>query len=99
VLPIPPSGWSAQASDYHNVYGKSCRTCHVARDEGDPNGYYVFNNSADYSGTTYAVCGTGSPKVRFMPNAVVTYKNFWADSLRVLQYETLTGVSANSCDD
>jgi hypothetical protein len=99
VLPTPPSGWSAQASDYHNVYGKSCRTCHVARDEGDPNGYYVFNNSADYSGTSYAVCGTGSPKVRFMPNAVVTYKNFWADSLRVLQYETLTSVPANSCDD
>ena len=34
VLPAPPAGWAGQAAGYHNVYGKSCRTCHVARDEG-----------------------------------------------------------------
>jgi hypothetical protein len=101
VLPTPPAGWTTQASGYHNVYGKSCRTCHVARDEGIiPAPYIVFNNVVDFSGTDYAVCGgTGTPKRRIMPNAVVTYKNFWADTPRVQQYETLTGTTVNSCDD
>ncbi len=99
VLPTPPSGWSTQVSGYHNVNGKSCRTCHVARDEGNPNAFLVFNDSGNFSFTSYAVCGQGVPKRRVMPNAVVTYKNFWADSLRVQQYETLTGVPANTCKD
>jgi hypothetical protein len=99
VLPAPPPGWSGQASGYHDVYGKSCRTCHVARDEGDVNGFFVFSTSAGFGGTSYAVCGTGSPKKRIMPNAIVTYKNLWADSLRVTEYETLTGTAAGTCND
>lgn len=97
VLPTPPSGWSSQVSGYHNVYGKTCRTCHVARDEGDPNAYFLFGTSSNFQGTAYAVCGSGSPKRRIMPNAVVTYKNFWADTLRVQQYETLTSQAMNTC--
>jgi hypothetical protein len=34
-----------------------------------------------------------------MPNAVVTYKNFWADTPRVQQYEVITGVTSGTCDD
>jgi hypothetical protein len=99
VLPTPPSGWSGHASEYHNVYGKACRTCHIARDAGNPNAFFVFNSFGNLQGTGYAVCGSGSPKRRFMPNAVVTYKNFWADSLRVQAYETIVGAAAGSCND
>lgn len=99
VLPLPPTGWSSQVSGYHNVYGKGCRTCHVARDEGSSTAFFVFNSASDFSGTSYAVCGFGTPKRRIMPNAVVTYRNFWADTPRAQLYETLTGIAANTCDD
>jgi hypothetical protein len=59
----------------------------------------VFNSFGNFQVTDYAVCGSGSPKRRFMPNAVVTYKNFWADSLRVQAYETIVGAAAGSCND
>lgn len=97
VLPSVPAGWAGQAAGYHAVYAKSCRTCHVARDEGDPNAFYVFANSGAFSGTGYVVCGFGAPKRRVMPNAVVTYKNFWADAPRVSQFEILTGTPAGTC--
>lgn len=99
VLPAAPAGWSTQVSGYHNVYGTACRTCHVARDEGNLNNYYVLGSSGNFAGTAYAVCGDTPPKRRVMPNAVVTYKNFWADLLRVQQYETLMvpPVVVNNC--
>lgn len=97
VLPAPPAGWFGQVSGYHNVYAKSCRTCHVARDEGDLTAPLLFGESSDFQSTAYVVCGTGLQRRRVMPNAVVTYKNFWADSLRVQQYETLTSQAANTC--
>lgn len=82
--PTPPAGWSGQANVYHNVYGKSCRTCHIARDAPFD---FTFSTSADYQFTDYVVCGF--PKV--MPNAYVTYKNFWSDLTRVIDYENFTG--------
>jgi len=88
VLPTPPAGWSTQVSGYHNVYAKSCRTCHVARDAPFD---FSFSDSNDFSFTDYAVCQ--SPK--FMPNAFVTYKNFWSDTQRVIDYTSLTG--AGTC--
>jgi hypothetical protein len=87
VKPTPPSGWSTEVNAYHNVYGQSCRTCHVARDDGVANSFFTFNTSANFAVTDYAVCG--SPKV--MPNAFVTYKNFWGDQQRVIDYRVLTG--------
>ena len=82
MLPTPPTGWlnpANHASEYHNVYGKSCRTCHIARDAGNPNTFFVFNSFGNFQGTSFAVCGSGSPKRRYMPNAFVTYRNFWAE--------------------
>lgn len=99
VLPDPPSGWAANPTEYHEVYGQTCRTCHIARDEGNPNAFFVFNDFAALTGTSYSVCGSGVPKRRFMPNAVVTYKNFWADTPRVQIYETMTGEAIGSCND
>jgi hypothetical protein len=42
-------------------------------------------------GTYYAVCD--SPK--YMPNAYITYKNFWNDPQRVIDYKNFT--SATQC--
>lgn len=98
VKPAVPAGWSTQVNAYHNVYAKSCRTCHLARDNGAAGNYITFyssNTAADdyATGTSYVVCGP--PKV--MPNAFVTYKNFWSDLQRVIDYRTLTGQSAATC--
>ncbi len=60
----------------------------------------MFADAGNFSGGTVSkVCGSGSPKKRVMPNAVVTYKNFWADSARVAAYEALMNpaVPAGTC--
>jgi hypothetical protein len=93
VTPPVPTGWSTQTNGYHNVYAKSCRTCHVARDNGVANNFITFNESSDFSGTSFVVCQ--SPKV--MPNAFVTYKNFWGDLQRVIDYRGLTGQAPANC--
>jgi hypothetical protein len=93
VKPAVPSGWNTQVNGYHNVYAKSCRTCHVARDNGNPNTFITFNNSASYAGTSYVVCD--SPKV--MPNAYITYKNFWNDLQRVIDYRALQQPPPATC--
>lgn len=97
VKPAVPAGWSSQVNAYHNVYGRSCRTCHVARDNGSPSNYITFYSSStaadDYAGTSFVVCGL--PKV--MPNAFVTYKNFWSDLQRVIDYRSLAGVTPATC--
>jgi hypothetical protein len=96
VLPTPPGGWQADTPAYHQVYGKTCRTCHLARDNGtSPPGYFTFNSLSDFLGLDYAVCGAG----RTMPNAIVTYKNFWADTPRVLAFEALMGLPAGTCQN
>ncbi|HEX7641775.1 MAG TPA: hypothetical protein VF472_06115 [Burkholderiaceae bacterium] len=94
-----PSGWSGQVAGYNAVYGKTCRTCHVARDAGTtPPGYYTFDSYSDFSGTSFAVCGLSH---RVMPNSIVTYKNFWADSSRVLAFEALMSpaVPSGTCQN
>jgi len=57
---------------------------------------FLFADFPGFTGTSYAVCGTDSPR-RVMPNAIVTYKNFWTDSLRVLQYETSIVQPTGTC--
>lgn len=86
VLPAVPSGWSTEVTGYHDVYAKSCRTCHLARDGSGP----TFDTHASFRGTPYVVCD--SPKR--MPNAFVTYKNFWNDPLRVAKYVDITVATA-----
>lgn len=93
VKPNVPAGWSGQVNGYHNVYGQSCRTCHVARDDGVANNYLTFSDATDFTGTDNVVCG--SPKR--MPNAFVTYKNFWSDLQRVIDYRALTGTTPANC--
>lgn len=96
VLPPTPTTWAGHENEYHLVYGQSCRACHVARDYPNfigVNGLNAFKSSF----VVGKVCGSGSPKVRVMPNAIVTYRNFWADKPRVHLYETLVGIPIDSC--
>lgn len=104
VKPAVPAGWNVGApingqspaqvvNAYHKVYGQSCRTCHIARDEGDASNYILFNDANTFASTSFVVCST--PKV--MPNAFVTYKNFWSDLPRVIDYRALNGISAANC--
>lgn len=106
ALPAVPPNWDStnpalQATyraAYHDVYGRSCRTCHIARDEGYPNAPLVFDSYASFT-TGFVksrVCGFGSPKRRVMPNAYVTYRNFWADPTLPQAFEALYGTT-NTC--
>jgi hypothetical protein len=102
-LPTPPTGWNGNPTDiagYHDVYATTCRTCHIARDYGNAPGsqFYIFDNKAQFDGLSYVVCGLGN---RVMPNAIITYKNFWTDTLRVNQFEALMSpaIPANTCQN
>lgn len=98
-----PVGWAANVTDYNEIYGKSCRTCHVARDAGVINNTITFNTYTDFtnSGVSGKVCSPGN---NTMPNAAVTYKNFWLNvqpttSLTVGQsfINFFNGLSPGSC--
>lgn len=86
-----PGGWAGNEDGYRNVFAKSCRTCHVARDAGVAGSRLTFESFSNFQTSSYVVCE--SPKM--MPNAYVTYKNFWNDLQRVIDYKTLTG--AGTC--
>ena len=75
------SGSAAPAGLYLDVVGKSCRTCHVAQPEYNPlvaspsaypdwNTYTMFRNVRQFA---YQLVCFGKQ----MPNAGVTFKNFW----------------------
>jgi hypothetical protein len=92
-----PAGWAGNIDGYNEVYGKTCRTCHLARDGGtNPPGGLTFNSLTSFQSRSYVVCGLGN---RVMPNAIVTYKNFWLDTPRVLAFEALMNpaIAANTC--
>jgi hypothetical protein len=71
-----PMGWKATAADqtfYLNAVAKSCRTCHDAFDPG-VNWAMKSNFASDPDFQRALVC---SDSGRAMPNAVLTYINFW----------------------
>ncbi|MBO9715090.1 hypothetical protein [Sphingomonas sp.] len=88
-LPDAPTGWNnanpTEVALYHGPYGKGCRACHIARS--------LDFDASSYTGTSYVVCGIG----RVMPNAVVTYKNFWADTSSLLKYEIANSIPPGAC--
>ena len=81
-----PASWSGQENTYRDVYAKACRTCHISRPG-------IVDSFGSFSFSDYTVCN--SPKI--MPNAFITYKNFWSDLILVDLYETATG--ASNCFD
>jgi hypothetical protein len=74
-----PSGWSGnpQQGLYHDVVKRSCRTCHVALDDGTTQDkldwvtYDQLKLRHDFLKSIVLCSG------RLMPHAVVTYRNFW----------------------
>lgn len=105
--PTPPTLWNTAANQarYHGVYAKSCRTCHIARDAGFyPYPFKVFDNPGFFNSQSVrntvcgSVIGNALAEQRVMPNAWVTYRNFWADTALVQQFEALAVVTpTGSC--
>ncbi|MEO0878591.1 MAG: hypothetical protein AAFY22_02660 [Pseudomonadota bacterium] len=100
VEPTPPPGWNAAATGltasevregYHGAHGLVCRTCHVARDDGDPNAFFAFESVSQFRGdfVKNSVCGDPTTGVRIMPNASITYHNFWGDPAAVNLFGSL----------
>ncbi len=57
---------------YINVVGTSCRTCHLSRSDDN----LWFDTQNKFLGVfQQAVCGT----TKYMPNAKVTFVNFWTN--------------------
>ncbi len=76
-----PPGWvgAPQQGLYHDVVKQSCRTCHVALDaDTSDNGigwisYGQLRRRREFGILqSFALCDP-----RFMPHAVITYRNFW----------------------
>lgn len=79
--PASTGGSAAPQGFYLDVVGKSCRTCHVAQPEYNPlapsgsaypdwNSYAMFRDNRQLA--YLLVCNA-----KQMPNALVTFKNFW----------------------
>ena len=76
----PVTGWSGSPENslYLGVVSQSCRTCHIARDGNlrfDTYDKFAQNRSI----IDYLVCQDQPPERdnKRMPNAAVTFKNFW----------------------
>ncbi|HEX7227374.1 MAG TPA: hypothetical protein VF353_06340, partial [Candidatus Binatia bacterium] len=74
-----PSGWAGapQQGLYHDVVKTSCRTCHVGLDADASNngiGWTSYGQLQLRQGflDNFVLC-----EGRFMPHAVITYRNFW----------------------
>jgi hypothetical protein len=100
TTPAPTSAALAHwtnTNGYYNAYGKSCRTCHIARENIDLNSQTTIQPTTGiaFQDTGFRVCGLG----RVMPNAVVTFKNFWLRDSggRVAAYEAVTNTPSGTC--
>ena len=74
-----PSGWvgSPQQGLYHDVVANSCRTCHIAFVSSENAGGLNWNRYDQLRGRhdflkSFVLC-----EDRYMPHAVITYRNFW----------------------
>jgi len=74
-----PSGWAGapQQGLYHDLVKQSCRTCHVALDADtseDGIGWITYDQLRQRRPflDSFVLCDG-----RFMPHAVITYRNFW----------------------
>lgn len=81
---IPP-GWNGAPEDalYRDVVATSCRTCHIAFDNDEPdigNTWTTYEQFRRVRGRLedFVLCGSDAPgDYRYMPHAAVTYRNFW----------------------
>jgi hypothetical protein len=74
-----PTGWVGvpQQDLYRDVVKQSCRTCHVAQDADTSNngiGWITYGQLQQRRNLldSFVLCDQ-----RFMPHAVITYRNFW----------------------
>ena len=57
----------------------------------------MFITSGELESTGFFVCGGSAPKLRRMPNAYITYRNFWADTLRAQLYQGFIDPADPNC--
>ncbi|HSE64301.1 MAG TPA: hypothetical protein VLG15_11895, partial [Thermoanaerobaculia bacterium] len=75
-----PPGWTGNPRQtlYHDVVKASCRTCHVALGPGTGDQFDVDWTTYDQlKGRHDFLKGFVLCEDRFMPHAVITYRNFW----------------------
>jgi len=110
IFPPKPGTWGQlPASAHDEVFAKSCRGCHFARDYGLGKTFQNYSYTSVFDDWAYfrqqpsrdAVCGvvtTPSPqRRRTMPNAIATYRNFWASAVRVQAFESLFLIPSGTC--
>ncbi len=99
-----PTGWSAQPTLYTDVVRTSCRTCHVDRDA--PLDWNLFSGGSiftDNAGTGFKQNGPIIQpylcELRIMPQALVTYVNFWSNSTSVSSPNRLHELQTSGIDE
>ena len=80
-----PATWAAPAarkSFYLNVVAKSCRTCHIAFDPTSvPLNTYNWEDYPTFTSQKGLIDFRVCSEFRFMPHALMTYRNFWLGGL------------------
>jgi hypothetical protein len=75
---VPQAWLQAQKKQlYQDVVAKSCRTCHVAFNNGSPQSGINWTTFSQFSSKKGVIqiytCGDS----KYMPHALMTYRNFW----------------------
>ena len=95
VLPAPApapsdSEWSGQSALYLDVVKPSCRACHATRDYPDWHSFDQLQGAAPQ--VHQRVCND-----RDMPNAYLTWFNFWQSSLPQQPAELMSALGQPAC--
>ena len=75
---FPAPAWTPHPDFYHQLVAESCRTCHIAfgsdQDQGlNWNSYAQLKQKH----TGFDAIGSAVCSARYMPHALITYRNFW----------------------
>jgi hypothetical protein len=73
---VPP-GWSGKEQFYRGVIAGSCRTCHVALDSTSHNSSISWTQYDQFQQERRVIKNYVCGKRKLMPNAQITYQNFW----------------------
>jgi cytochrome c5 len=78
------SGWDVAGVKhdlYADVVGKSCRTCHIAFDPTAVGNNLNWQDYATFTGRKSAITSAVCTDYKYMPHALMTFRNFWLGSL------------------
>lgn len=75
--PLAWKGTPQQTSFYQQVVAKECRTCHVAFGATDPDFGHNWATYQQFQNDASAIQSYACGATKFMPHALITYRNFW----------------------